>query len=64
MNTAALIMTIVAIVAAGAGLFVVTRPAKSEGAVYARRIAGTMLLALAMILGAFSYALWTWGPGK
>ncbi|MEO5867154.1 MAG: hypothetical protein ABIS14_07940 [Sphingomonas sp.] len=58
---APLIMAAVAGVSAiGAGV-VLTRPARGEGSVYARRIAGTMLGAFAVILGGFAYALWSWG---
>jgi hypothetical protein len=35
----------------------------SEGAVYARRITATMLLALAGILGFFAWSMASWGPG-
>jgi hypothetical protein len=41
----------------GGGVFVFTRPAPSESAVYIRRIAGTMLLGLGLALSAFSLAL-------
>ncbi len=63
MNRAAGIMAAVAgISALGAG-GVVTRPERSDGAVYARRLVGTMLAAFAVILGGFAYALWSWGAG-
>ena len=61
MNRAPLIMTMVAAAAGVGGLVVFTRPALTEGAVYARRIAGTMLLALALLLGRFAWALNSWG---
>jgi len=60
MNRAPLIMTMVATAAGIGGLAVFTRPARSESAVYARRIAGTMLLALALLLGRFAWALNSW----
>jgi hypothetical protein len=63
MIRAPLIMAAAAGVSAvGAGI-VLARPARSEGAVYARRIAGTMLGAFAVILGGFAYAMWSWGAG-
>lgn len=61
MTRAPLIMAAVAATAGIGGLVVFTRPARSEGAVYGRRIAGTMLIALAVILGGFAYALATFG---
>jgi hypothetical protein len=61
MNRAPLIMATVAGVAGAGGLFVITRPVRSEAGVYGRRIAGTMLLALAIILGGFAHALATFG---
>ena len=64
MNRAPLIMTAVAATAGIGGLVVFTRPARSEGAVYGRRIAGTMLIALALLLGRFAWALDSWGAGS
>jgi len=64
MTRAPLIMTMVAAAAGVGGLVVFTRPARSEGAVYARRIAGTMLLALALLLGRFAWALSSWGAAS
>jgi hypothetical protein len=54
---ATLIMYAVAAVAALAGLAVVARPTRSEPALYRKRIAGTMLLALALILFGFATAV-------
>ncbi|HWJ68657.1 MAG TPA: hypothetical protein VNS79_01195 [Sphingobium sp.] len=56
MTSAALIMGGVAAACAVGGGVVLSRPARSEPAVYARRLSATMLLALALIL-----ALFTWG---
>jgi hypothetical protein len=64
MNRAPFIMAAVAATAGIAGLVVFTRPVRSEGAVYGRRIAGTMLIALAVILGGFAYALNSWGAAS
>lgn len=41
----------------GGGAFALTRPVSSERAVYARRIAGTMLLALGLALCAFALTM-------
>jgi len=64
MNRAPFIMAAVAATAGVAGLVVLTRPVRSEGAVYGRRIAGTMLLALALLLGRFAWALDSWGGAQ
>ena len=64
MNRAPLIMTAVATVAGIGGLVVVTRPVRSEAGRYRRRIAGTMLIALAVILGGFANALNSFGAGQ
>ena len=64
MTRAPLIMTAVAAAAGIGGLVVFTRPARSEGAVYGRRIAGTMLVALALLLGRFAWALDSWGGAQ
>jgi len=40
-----------------AGLIIVARPARSPQMVYARRIAGTMTLAFALMLAIFAYGL-------
>ncbi|MDB5704177.1 MAG: hypothetical protein JWN66_1293 [Sphingomonas bacterium] len=61
MNRAPLIMAAVAATAGVGGLIVFARPARSEGAIYGRRIAGTMLIALALLLGRFAWALSSWG---
>jgi hypothetical protein len=41
----------------GGGVYVFTRPAPSESAVYIRRIAGMMLLGLGLALCAFTVSL-------
>ena len=51
-----LIMAIVAGAAALAGAIILARPVTTEQGVYGKRIAGTMALALAVIL-----ALYAWG---
>lgn len=58
--TPPVIMAVVASVAGLLAVFVVTRAGATEQARYAKRIVGTMLAALAIILGGFAYALWTW----
>jgi len=60
MSRAPFIMAMVAATSAVGAIVVFTRPARSESAVYARRIAGTMLLALALLLGRFAWALNSW----
>ena len=62
--TPPVIMAIVATVLALAAIYMITRPARSEPAIYGRRIAGTMLGAGAIILGGFAYALSSWGAGR
>ena len=62
--TAPVIMAIVASVAALAAIYVATRPALTEPAIYAQRISATMLGAAAIILGGFALALQSWGAGK
>ena len=64
MLRAPLIMASVAVTAGIGGLVVFTRPARSEGAVYGRRIAGTMLVALALLLGRFAWALSSWNAAS
>ena len=54
MNWSTIIMYGVAAVALVLGAVVVTRRAGDEGAIYRRRITGTMLLALALILAVFA----------
>ena len=56
-NRAALIMTCVSATVAAAGIAVIATPARSERAVYGKRIAGTMLVAGAIILAMFAYGL-------
>jgi hypothetical protein len=57
---APLIMAFVALTSGVAALVVLTRPGRSEQAIYGRRIAGTMFAALAIILGGFAWALGSW----
>lgn len=57
MNRAAFVMACVSATAACGGLYVVTRPARSEQAIYIKRIAGTMCFALALILALFAGGL-------
>ena len=63
MTRAPIIMYAVAGAAAAGGVYVVTRRATSEGAVYARRIGATMLFALAAILTVFASAMASWSAG-
>ncbi|OYY75618.1 MAG: hypothetical protein B7Y43_18710 [Sphingomonas sp. 28-62-20] len=58
--TPPVIMGVVAATAGLSAVFVVTRPGASDQARYAKRIVTTMLATLAIILGAFAWALWTW----
>ncbi len=60
MTRAPLVMYAVAASAGAGGIFVLTRRATSEGAVYARRIGATMLLALATILTVFATTMASW----
>jgi hypothetical protein len=62
--TPPVIMGMVATLLALAAIYIITRPALTEPAVYGRRIAGTMLGAGAIILGGFAFALNSWGPGR
>ncbi|HZV56544.1 MAG TPA: hypothetical protein VFF89_02620 [Sphingobium sp.] len=57
MTRAALVMACVAAAAALAGGTILARPARSEQGVYAKRIAGTMFCALALILAVFAWGL-------
>ena len=57
MNHGRLTMLGVGAVLLGAGAFVYSRPAPSEGAVYLRRIAGTMLTAFGGVLILFAVGL-------
>jgi len=50
-------MACVAACAALGGIFILTRPTRSEQAVYARRIAGTMAVSLGLILALFAWGL-------
>ena len=57
MTRAALVMACVSATSAVAGAVVLTRPTRSEAAVYGKRIAGTMFCALALILALYSAGL-------
>lgn len=57
MTLATAIMSSVALVAALLGLFLLSRQGGSEAAVAARRIAGTMALALGIFLAIFAFGL-------
>lgn len=61
MTRAPIIMYAVAGVAGLSGIGLLFVRAKSDGAIYARRIGTTMLLALALILAVFAHALASWG---
>lgn len=54
------IMAIVALLAAAAGIAVLLRRTGSEASVYRHRIAGTMLVALSIILAGYAIALRSW----
>ncbi|RIA35435.1 hypothetical protein DFR49_4212 [Hephaestia caeni] len=54
------LMGMTAAAAAIAAIYVTTRPVVTEQGVYARRLVGTMLAALALILGIFCVALLSW----
>ena len=58
--TAPHIMAVVAAIAALLTIAVWTTRARSDGAVYARRIVGTMLGALAIVLAFFAWSLAQW----
>jgi hypothetical protein len=58
------IMALVAAVAALAAIAVWTRPVATEGGVYGRRIAGTMLGAFALVLAFFAWNLATWSAAS
>ena len=62
--TPPIIMATVAAALAIAAIWVLTRRATTEPAIYGKRIAGTMLGAGALILGGFAYALNSWGAGR
>jgi len=57
-------MALVALATGGAAAYTLTRPAPDEAAVYRRRIAGTMLVAGAVVLAFYAYTLWSWGAGQ
>lgn len=57
MNHGRLIMLGVGVALIGAGAFTYTRRAADEGAVYLRRIAGTMLTAFGAVLILFAVGL-------
>lgn len=57
MISAALIMAGVAAACAIGGGVVLSRPTRSEPAIYAKRIGATMLIALALILALFAWGL-------
>jgi hypothetical protein len=56
-STANLIMLGIGIAAFLIGAFVLTRPAATDAAVYARRIAGVMIVSLGLILVLFAIGL-------
>ncbi|MBN8808179.1 MAG: hypothetical protein J0I47_08075 [Sphingomonas sp.] len=64
MSRAPLIMYAVAAVVGIAGAVVAGRPARSEGAVYARRIAATMLIVLALTLAFSAWSMANWEAGS
>lgn len=57
MSHAAIIQYCVAALAAAGGVYVLTRPAADEPAVYRRRIAGTMMLAFGLALAVLATGL-------
>ncbi len=57
MTLATAIMSSIALVAALFGLFLLSRQGGSEASVVARRIAGTMALALGIFLAVFAFGL-------
>ena len=52
-----LLMAAVATLSGVGGVVLLTRPVRSDAARYARRIAGTMALGLAALLGSFAWVL-------
>ncbi len=44
-------------IAALGGMVLLARPARSEGAIYGKRIVGTMAIAFALILALFAWGL-------
>jgi hypothetical protein len=59
----ALIMALVATIAGALGLVAVLGHPRTEAAVYGRRIAGTMLIAFAVVLYGYAWALHRWSAG-
>lgn len=57
MSRAVLIMACVAATSAVAGATILALPARSEAAVYGKRIAGTMFCAMALILTLYAFGL-------
>ena len=57
MTRAALVMACVSGVSALGGAAVLALPARTDGARYGKRIAGTMLCAMALILAIFAFGL-------
>ena len=62
MSLPILIMAGVAALAALAGALILIRPARSDRAVYVKRIAGTMTLSFALMLALFAAGL-AWAAG-
>ena len=62
MTRAPIVMYAIAGVAGLGGIGLLFVRAQSEGAIYARRMGTTMLLALGLILAIFAHALASWGP--
>lgn len=57
MTRAVLVMACVAATSAAAGGTILALPARSEGAIYGKRIAGTMFCAMALILTLYAFGL-------
>ena len=57
MTRAALVMACISGASALGGAAVFAVPTRGEGGTYSKRIAGTMLCALALILGVFAWGL-------
>jgi hypothetical protein len=58
------IMALVALCSGAGGIALIARRADSEPAVYRNRIAGTMLIALAIVLFADAFAMRSWNMGR
>lgn len=58
------IMALVALVSGAGGVALIAQRAESEPAVYRNRIAGTMLIALAIVLFADAFAMRSWDMGR